>query len=61
MSAMFVTLEYETFYFLLALASATGAGLQDVPRFHSKDFWRLGGVMATFFVAVKAVAIVYPF
>ena len=60
MSSLFVTLEYETFYFLLALASATGASLQERPTFGYRDARWLGGIMAIFFVALKGFVMLYP-
>jgi len=60
LSSMFVTLEYETFYFLLAISAAVGNTLQVSPRFAWRDLWLLGGTMMSFFIAVKLVAILYP-
>jgi len=59
MSSMFVTLEYETLYFLLAFAAAVGGTLSQKPVFSWHDFRLLGGVMLTFFVAVKSFTMMY--
>lgn len=59
MSSIFVTLEYETFYFLLALAAAVAGTLSQKPAFTWRDFWLLGGVMLVFFVAVKSFTMMY--
>jgi hypothetical protein len=58
-SAMFVTLEYETFYMLLALAAAAGASLKERPRFTHRDLAILGGAIFAFFIGVKVFVLVY--
>jgi len=58
-SAMFVTLEYETFYFLLALARGVGEGLEAPPRFEARDAKIILAVMLAFFVLLKAFVMVY--
>ena len=59
LSSMFVTLEYETFYFLLALMAAVGNNLATRPSFTRRDFWILGSIMAVIFVTVKGFVMVY--
>lgn len=59
LSSLFVTLEYETFYFLLALTAAAGNGLTVKPSFTQRDFWILCAIMAATFVVVKSVVMVY--
>lgn len=59
LSSMFVTLEYETFYFLLALTAAVGNSLTTKPLFARRDFWILFSIMAGIFVIVKGVVMVY--
>ena len=59
MSSIFVTLEYETFYFLLALAAAVGSTLSQKPVFTWRDFRLLCGVMLVFFISVKSFTMMY--
>ena len=59
LSSMFVTLEYETFYFLLALMAAVGNNLATRPSFTRRDLWILGSIMAVIFVTVKGFVMVY--
>lgn len=59
MSAMFVTLEYETWYMLLGFASAVGAALPQRPAFGKRDFWMLAGAIVGFMLAVKLFVKVY--
>jgi O-antigen ligase len=59
LSSMFVTLEYETFYFLLGFAAAVGNSLSVRPSFTEQDLRRMGAIMATFFVAVKGFVMLY--
>jgi O-antigen ligase len=59
LSSLFVTLEYETYYFLLALAGAVGTGLARPPAFKSRDFAYLCGIMAALFVILKAGVMAY--
>jgi len=60
-SSFFVTLEYETFYFLLAVSAAVGNNLRTRPTFTMQDLRWTGAIMAGYFVMVKGVAMVYPF
>lgn len=59
LSSLFVTLEYETFYFLLALTAAVGNNLTARPLFTRRDLWILGSIIATIFVTVKGLVMVY--
>ena len=59
LSAMFVTLEYETLYFLLALAAVAGDELEEPPRFSSRDAVVILAIMLAFVVALKAFVIAY--
>lgn len=59
MSAMFVTLEYETFYFLLALAAAVGNCVKTPPNFTSRDFWTVSAIIVALYAGVKAVVMLY--
>jgi O-antigen ligase len=59
MSSMFVTLEYETFYLLLAFMAAVGHTLSAPPKFTRSDLWKIGAIMAVFFVGVKSLVMLY--
>jgi len=59
MSSMFVTLEYETFYLLLAFMAAVGRTLSAPPKFTRSDFLKMGAMMAAFFVGVKTLVMLY--
>jgi O-antigen ligase len=61
LSSLFVTLEYETFYFLLAIASAAGGSLRVEPTLARRDLSWLTGIMAAFFIAVKGFAMLYAY
>ncbi|MBI3546804.1 MAG: O-antigen ligase family protein [Gammaproteobacteria bacterium] len=58
-SSMFVTLEYETFYFLLGLCGALGFRLKQPVQFAEKDFWRLSMATVGWVIAIKAFVILY--
>jgi len=58
-SAMFVTLEYETFYFLLALAAASGDDLEEPPRFETHDAPAIMAIVLTFVFMLKVFVMVY--
>jgi O-antigen ligase len=58
-SAMFVTLEYETFYFLLALAVASGEDLEAAPLFGAYDALAVAAIMLAFFVPLKIFVMMY--
>ena len=59
LSALFVTLEYELLYFLLALTCATGLTLKEPQRFTLRDAAIVAGIALAFLAIVKAVAMVY--
>lgn len=58
-SSMFVTLEYETFYFLLGLCAALGFRLKQPVQFGEKDFWRLCAATIGWVIIIKAFVILY--
>jgi len=58
-SSMFVTLEYETLYFLLALGGGVGNVLKEPVKFTERDFWVVGMMTVSWVVLVKAVAMIY--
>lgn len=58
-SAMFVTLEYETFYFLLGLSSAVGFHLKMPLQFTAHDFKVIAALTLGFFVLIKAFVMLY--
>lgn len=58
-SSMFVTLEYETFYFLLALTAVVGNSLAAPPTFSERDFWTMSGLMFMFILSVKVFVMLY--
>jgi putative inorganic carbon (hco3(-)) transporter len=59
LSSMFVTLEYETFYLLLALAAAIGKTLEPAPKIERRDMMLVGAGIVAIFVAVKGTVLVY--
>lgn len=58
-SSMFVTLEYETFYFLLGLTAASDQGLDEPATFHGRDALVMLGIIAGFFVFLKLFVMAY--
>jgi O-antigen ligase len=58
-SSIFVTLEYETFYFLLALTAAVGNSLNVKPSFSERDFWILSSIVVVSVIMLKGVVMVY--
>lgn len=58
-NSMFVTLEYETFYFILALARSLD--FEDKKRvvFEQKDFVRIGLIVLGFFAMIKIFVQIY--
>lgn len=56
---MFVTLEYETFYFLLGLTAAVGNDLSVKPMFTERDFWTLTSIIAVTVISLKGIVMVY--
>lgn len=59
MSALFVTLEYETLYFLFALMSAVGHTLNPPPRMERREFWYAAGLIAAYLLAMKIFLMLY--
>lgn len=58
-SSMFVTLEYETFYFLLALPRALVRHHKIDIEFNKKDFKIVSATVIVFFIALKAFVMLY--
>jgi O-antigen ligase len=58
-SSLFVTLEYETQYYLLALAAAAGRHAPSPPTFERRDLLLVLGMAALFFVVIKATVMIY--
>ena len=58
-SAMFVTLEYETFYVLLAMAAVVGRALPTAAKFTGRDAMIIVGLIPLLFLAVKVAVMVY--
>jgi O-antigen ligase len=58
-SAMFVTLEYETLYFLLGMTAALGLQLDAPVRFSRRDAVAIIGLVGTFFVGLKVFVGIY--
>jgi len=58
-STMFVTLEYETFYMLLAMSAVVGRALPHTVRFAPRDALLVGAGMGSFFVLIKTIVMIY--
>ena len=58
-SSMFVTLEYETFYFLLGLCAALGFQVKQPGQFVEKDFWRLLFITLGWVIFIKTFVMLY--
>ena len=58
-SSIFVTLEYETLYFLLALAAMAGGHAPSPPEFKRRDLLTVIGITALFFFITKATVMIY--
>jgi hypothetical protein len=58
-SSLFVTLEYETYYFLLGLCAALGFRLSKPNQFIERDFWIISAMTLGWVVAIKAFVMVY--
>lgn len=58
-SSMFVTLEYETFYFLLGLCAALGFRLKEPVRFTERDFWSVSALTLGWAMLIKAFVMLY--
>lgn len=58
-SSMFVTLEYETFYFLLALCASTGRLVEGGITYTRQEFIRTWKIMFIFFILLKGFVMWY--
>lgn len=58
-SSLFVTLEYETYYFLLGLCAALGFRLSKPNQFGERDFRIITAMTLGWVVAIKAFVMVY--
>lgn len=58
-SSMFVTLEYETLYFLLGLCAAMGFRLKQPVLFTERDFWTVSTMTAGWAIFIKAFVMLY--
>ena len=56
---MFVTLEYEIFYMLLAFASALGRLQDSKVYFKQKDFIMIAGICLSFVITLKIFVMAY--
>ncbi|MBK8323920.1 MAG: O-antigen ligase family protein [Betaproteobacteria bacterium] len=59
LSSLFVTLEYETLYILLALAAAAGRHAKVPPPFTRRDALFVAGIVVAFFVGFKSLVMLY--
>lgn len=59
LSAMFVTLEYETLYMLLGLCAAVGNRLSEPVRFEKRDFKIMAGVTVSWVLLIKVFVNIY--
>ena len=58
-SSLFVTLEYETWYFLLAMTAAVSNWSSTVPTVTRKDLKIVGAIALGYFALIKAFVMVY--
>jgi len=58
-SATFVTLEYETLYFLLGMTAAVGHQIEPAVRFSRRDAAVVVGLVATFFLGLRLFVALY--
>lgn len=58
-SSMFVTLEYETLYFLLGLCAAVGFRLRQPNLFTERDFWVIAMTTVGWAILVKVFVMLY--
>ena len=58
-SSMFVTLEYETLYFLLGLCAALGFRLKQPNLFTERDFWTVSTMTVGWVILIKAFVMLY--
>jgi O-antigen ligase len=58
-SSMFVTLEYETLYFLFGLTAAVGHRVSIPVRFTKRDFWMLLGIGGVWVIGLKLFVMIF--
>lgn len=58
-SSMFVTLEYETLYFLLGLCAAMGYRLKQPNLFTERDFWAISAMTLGWAIFIKVFVMFY--
>lgn len=58
-SSMFVTLEYETLYFLLGLCAALGFRLKQPNLFTERDFWTISTMTVGWAILIKVFVMLY--
>jgi O-antigen ligase len=58
-SSMFVTLEYETLYFLLGLCAAAGFRLKQPNLFTERDFWAVSTITVGWAIFIKLFVMLY--
>jgi O-antigen ligase len=58
-SSMFVTLEYETLYFLIGLCASVGFRLKEPLPFTRRDVWIVAAITLGWVVGIKAFVMVY--
>jgi O-antigen ligase len=58
-SSMFVTLEYETLYFLIGLCASVGFRLKEPAPFTRRDVWIVAAITLGWVVGIKAFVMVY--
>lgn len=59
LSSLFVTLEYETQYFLFAVAAAAGRHAKAPPVFTRRDALIVAAIAATYFISFKTLVMLY--
>ena len=58
-SSMFVTLEYETLYFMLGLCAALGLRLKQPNLFTERDFWTISTMTVGWAILIKVFVMLY--
>ena len=58
-SSMFVTLEYETMFFIFAMAAVIGKSIPEKLEFTSKDYFIIGGTTIGWYMIVRVFTAVY--
>ncbi len=58
-SSMFVTLEYETLYFLIAMCAAVGRLAPRPATLTIRELLLIGAIMAAFFIVMKSFIMIY--